>query len=258
MELSEKTKKILLYGGGAASILGVFLYLRNKSASERAASGFAPSGAASGGGASGDAASAAQINAATQLAIAEGNRTAQAAQLDAAVRIAGIQSNAQIQAASIGASGARAAAMTGALGQVLSSPATSTGGKAVGGLFDFLGGLVSKIFGGKTASDLGFVGEANPPIQIASENAGWIAPGSSFLTPAVYGIGGNFQSVGFSTATSDYYQGSIGSGGASWFGTSPGEEFQGYNYTPGTSGFIGPVAEPTGESTPGIPAGYQD
>jgi len=244
MEMTDKTKKILIYGGGAASIVALYLYVRNRNAA-RSASGFAPgTGTSAGGGASGNPETAAQINAATQLAIAQGSQDIAKANIQASTTIAGLQSQTALGVAGIQASATRAAATTGALGQVLAGPASSAGGTAIKGLFDLLGNAVKGIFGPNAAEKLGFpkggIGEpGTTPILLSPE--GYSSPGSSFISPYVYSPKG--EAFGLSGANADYYMGNTGSGDSSWYGIGKNDptygDFNPYYFN--EPGFVGPA-----------------
>ncbi len=262
MELSDKTKKILIYGGGAASIVALALYMRNRNAA-RAATGF--TGGVSGGGTAarggpsggGDSAtSAAQINAATQLALAGQAKELTLAQIQAQRDIASLQANAALGVAKTQASASTARAALGALG---TPGGAAVAGQATKGVFDILKDLFARVFGPTIG---GFTPETSAQAARGIElERGYMAPGSSFINPYVYSPTGNILDADNPAAQLDYYQGSIGSGSTEWFGIGANDYGVGglgdYTYNPpsegplpglGGEGYSQPYYGPTGLS----------
>lgn len=246
--MEEHTKKLLLYGGGGASLLLLILYMKNKG-NAQAAAGFAPgptgTGSAAGGGTSNDALAAAQINAATQLAIAQGNQANTAASIAAQTNISNAQIAGAIKVADIQASSART--------NTIVSAAVSSGG--VGGLkalFDFIAKLVNPTqTTGPGSANLGNEDRGTNPFPPEDRYLGnsFSSLGSSYISPYVYSPQGYVEAFGLQGQNPDYYQGNSGSGDTSWFGTSPGEN------TPVSQSYVNPYSF---APTEGIPAGYQD
>lgn len=244
MEMSEESKKKLLYGAGAiASIIGLYWVLKKSSGSSVPSSGFsAPSGTSSGGG-SNSALSAAQIQAATQLTVAQTQKEIAIAQIEAskANNLANANAATSIQkSASLGAAGVSALSAGGA------------GTSAVKGLFDTL----KSVFGKKQELDsqgnpmvLGasgllptgeFDSQGNPMILGASGLLGETQsfdPNSGEFQDLNFGVGLE-QPYVYPGSYGDFYQGSIGSGDSSWFGSSPNDPVGGDFSTIGSGALL--------------------
>lgn len=243
--MEEHTKKLLLYGGGGASLLLLILYMKNKG-NAQAAAGFAPgpgTGSAAGGGTSNDALAAAQINAATQLEIARGNQALQASTIAAQTGIAQSQIAGALKVADINATSART--------NTIVSAAVSTGGV---GALKLLIDAFTKWFSPSTytagieRSGNEQVGSNPFPESDQYKGNSFASLGSSFVDPATYDYNGAFKSFSYDPGA-DSYRGSTGSGDASWFGTSPGEN------QPVSSSYVNPYQF---DPSQGIPTGYQD
>jgi hypothetical protein len=239
MPISEETKKKLLYGAGAlASIIGVvYIFKKSSGSSMPISSPQYPSGS-SGGSASNSALTAAQIQAATQLTVAQSQKEIALAQIAASKENLATQTQAQI-----------ALAKTQEQGKALTA-AMQPGGAiptATKSLFDTIKEALAKI-GIGNPSGVELDSQGNPMVLGAS---GLLSNGQPTVSPGNFspsgtcwdalGFGGASQhgeTIGWNTlnqltggeqpyvtpmSLTDYYQGSIGSGGSDWFGSTPGD-----------------------------------
>jgi hypothetical protein len=236
--MSPETKKKLLYGGGAlASIAALLLFLKNKSGAA------APSPVGLGGGASGaggpssgtSANNAAALNAAVALGIEQSRE-------QSALQLAGLQANTAYGIASLQAQSAKdqaqqktlqAAFGPGGAGTAAAPAAAKAVGDAGKGLIDLIAGFF-KTDPNKPNYDPSKPYTA-PGSILDADNPNAYKPSGNILDAdnpnPTYPVAGDFTSIGGDFGSSspyvspniyeDYYQGSIGGGDASWFGSSP-------------------------------------
>lgn len=238
MPVSEETKKKLLYGAGAlASIVGLLYIFKKSSGSSMPISSAYPSGSSGGGSASNSALTAAQIQAATQLTVAQSQKEIALAQIAASKENLATQTQAQL-----------ALAKTQEQGKI-AAQALSPGGvaqTATKDLFD----TIKKLFGigeSKPGSNVELDSQGNPMVLGASgllsgsssTVQGGEFAGSTGWSSLGFGGGGGaqFEPLGWNILNQipnsgeqpyiqpmsliDYYSGSIGSGDSGWFGSSP-------------------------------------
>ena len=260
--MSPEQKKHLLYAGGAiASIGGLVLFMKSKSAPGNmpiSGAGLGAGSAGAGGVSSGTSANnAAALNAAVGLAVAQSQQanalTVAQLQSQTALQIAGIQAgsakdqaNAKTAQAALGPGGAVSAA----------APA------AAKGLFDTVQDLINKAFGGGIKNFTNPTGGSvldtdNPNAKLSSTSAndftGYsLYPESSKEGYYVYAApepgAETFNMPDFTQYVApqsygDYYQGSIGSGDSGWSGSSPTDPVNPDAYDPGSQPEVSPGVE---------------
>jgi hypothetical protein len=219
MAMDEDTKKKLLYGGGAiASIVALVIYMKNRSASGGQSVSVPTGSSGAGGGSANSQAEAARINAATQLAIAQGSQDLQKqtlanqynlgmAQIGGAVQVAKVNANASAMKSAFGPGGAGTAAAPAAM-------------KAVGDTSKSLLDIVKGWFTPNPTTESAPPGGIQPGASGTPGDPGFIGP---MPDPVQYNQAGEYIGAGSLAydKAPDYFQGNIGGGSNDWFGSSP-------------------------------------